>query len=120
MRSRRAAPPTDEELARMGKIRELGCLCCWMLPEYQMAEAHHITDFSQRKGHRFTVALCPWHHRGVPFFGLSRSECVKWYGCCLSDGSRPFRDRWGTFESLLQFQERLLYAAGWSDGVRKI
>lgn len=45
---------------------EVGCVACRQDGHYVTpCDAHHLISGSRRRGDRFTVPLCPWHHRGV-------------------------------------------------------
>ena len=62
--------PTVAEARRMDLIVQGGCICCWDFAELGSAcEVHHLTEGGKhgqpRRGHAFTLGLCPWHHRGV-------------------------------------------------------
>ena len=57
---------TKAQQARFERIKEIGCICCLKtLYVYEPPEIHHITDCGRRRGHDYTIGLCPWHHRGV-------------------------------------------------------
>ncbi len=63
--------------ARVEALHELGCICCWLNDRRlglrvtgQFPEIHHLNfggkHGGERMGDRFTIPLCPWHHRAVP------------------------------------------------------
>lgn len=59
---------TKAEKARDKKIRELGCIACYVqtLKLGTPACSHHITDTGRRLGHTYTIPLCnPGHHKDV-------------------------------------------------------
>lgn len=64
--------PTRAESLRMDLIVDGGCLACAAFAElFVPCEVHHLTvggkHGAPRLGHSFTVGLCCWHHRGVPW-----------------------------------------------------
>lgn len=58
--------PTEEESARMDRIREYGCICCVECGYGRRGrvEVHHIVEGGRRLGHLYTLPLCPGHHQG--------------------------------------------------------
>ena len=63
MRQGRVAPTADEQ-SWMDDIVACGCLVCWMQKMGESsAEVHHLKEGDRRKGHMFSIALCPPHHR---------------------------------------------------------
>lgn len=71
-------------------------------------QVHHLTDCGRRRGHLFTICLCSWHHQGHTPFGWSMNETREAFGPSLVDGSRIFREAYGTDDSLLAMQNELL------------
>ena len=104
--------PTKSEKARMAKVAALGCICCRLLEgregELPVAEIHHLLECGRRRGHRFTVGLCFFHHRGVVPYGLCKQGAVESLGPSLADGTVPFRRRWGSDDFLLEMTDRLI------------
>ncbi len=107
--------PTKAEKLRMALIVELGCVACrqfrrdWLTP----MTVHHLTDCGRRRGHRFTVGLCHWHHQGYAPGGMSQKEAAKRFGPSIvkANGEETFADRYGDDDSLLRFQELLIRQA---------
>lgn len=71
----------------MGRVKELGCICCRHLGlGWVPAEAHHIRDgygAGERALDEETIPLCPWHHREGPMgeaFHAGEREWVKRHG----------------------------------------
>lgn len=110
----RAKGPTKAEKKRMEKIVEIGCVCCRMedLCVVPTAEIHHLIDGGVRRGHRFTVGLCDWHHRGVNKGDFTLGARRRVSGPSLAEGSRPFHERYGSDDDLLAYQNTLLASAG--------
>lgn len=57
------------EQLRFRLIGEAGCLACFLFAgRFAHCEVHHLTiggkHGAKRRGHRFTIGLCGWHHRG--------------------------------------------------------
>lgn len=104
--------PTKAEKARMDAIKEADrCIACTLhcAPTMPGVEIHHLLSGNRRRGHMFTVGLCPWHHRSVvhPYFETS-ARMRERYGPSLANGSKPFREAFGDDEALLEYQNRLL------------
>jgi hypothetical protein len=74
-------------------------------------EVHHLTvggkHGQKRRGHRFTVGLNPWSHRGVPFGPYSARECKAMFGPSYAKEPRAFRELYPD-ELLLAWQDELL------------
>lgn len=93
--------PTKAEAARMDAIKELGrCVAC-RNHAWQYVEVHHLLSGGRRRGHMYTVGLCPWHHRGVLNEGESQKVIADSIGPSLAHGSKPFRAWFGTDDQLL-------------------
>lgn len=92
--------PTPAESARISLAKHRGCIAC----RYDKAnsespiEYHHILVGGRRVGHRYGLALCAGHHRGVPPYA----------GVSLMDGSKRFHNRYGSDQTLLNAQDDLL------------
>lgn len=107
--SRSLPPPTPEESERMAKIHDAGCVACLSLHGgLERAEVHHLLVGHLRAGHRFTIGLCPWHHRGIQMPERSFVQMTDEYGPSLAKGSRVFHQVYGPDQELLDFQDRLL------------
>lgn len=107
---RSTPPPTPAQQRRFVLIRDLGCVCCWLLSiGGQGCEIHHQTmggkAGQKRLGHDYTIGLCGWHHQGSRPPGVTFREMVATFGPPLTR-SRPFRERFGTDEKLLELQNQ--------------
>ncbi len=101
--------PTKAEAARMDKIKASVCTACFQIGiESESPEIHHLLSGNRRRGHRYTIGLCTWHHRGVPFDGCTREGSRFVYGPSLAEGSKPFRAKFGDDEALLVMQDLLI------------
>ena len=109
--------PTRAESKRMDGIKEL-CICMACRQRglsVSYVEVHHLNldgkAGQKRLGHRYTIGLCPWHHRGVTN-GLRADVMQSMLGPSLANGSKPFRAEFGSDMELLAVQDRLI---GWED-----
>lgn len=85
---------TENEKARDAKIRELGCIACYVQTGKTGTPAcsHHITDTGRRKGDIYTIPLCnPGHHKDVQ----------------PGSGKEPFHHNKEAFEALYGTQDEL-------------
>ena len=105
-----AKPATDAEKKRFELIGEGKCLACRIkkISRPFPAEIHHLLDGGVRIGHSATIGLCPWHHRGVPTStGMSMVSCEQMYGPSLVQGSKRFKEVYGSNDELLELQNEL-------------
>lgn len=110
-RGRSTGAPTKAEAARIVSVKEGPCLACWNFetaPITYGCDAHHLLSGGRRIGHMAIVGLCPWHHRGYVPAGCTAPEMREVYGPSLMDGSKLFRDAYGTDAELLELQNKLL------------
>lgn len=89
--------PTKAEQERFRMLLDIGCIAC--APIYNTPEIHHLLSGNKRRGHMFTIPLCPWHHRGYCHMGIELM--TKFWGPSLAHGSKKFRERFGTDDELL-------------------
>ena len=84
---------TKLERQWLDAITQLGCIVCRLfLQVFSPAEPHHLLSGGRRRGHRFTIPLCPSHHR----FGMNNERATSRDQC-----RRRFEARYGSEESLL-------------------
>lgn len=84
---------TKVERTWLGCIVQLGCIVCLLFERiFSQAEPHHMLSGGRRRGHLFTIPLCPGHHR----FGMNDERATSRDQC-----RRRFEARYGTEESLL-------------------
>ncbi len=102
---------------RLYDIHRLPCVACVQTRRLMPGgpvEAHHIVDKGYRRhsgGHRATIPLCQYHHRGVPpHMDLRPSECLELLGPSLALSKRAFLVRFGSERSLLERTDRMLEA----------
>ena len=89
--------PTREQQAYQDAARELGCVVC-RLRKCDLAgypEIHHrnLDDkHGQRQlGQDAVVAMCSWHHRGIPLWGWGDDEMRDAFGPSFASHARDFR-----------------------------
>lgn len=113
--------PTKAEACRIEICKSGPCMACLVLVDRGelspwMAQGpsdyHHLLGGSRRRGHRYGVGLCGWHHRGLVDFGCSHAEMRETYGPSLMDGSKLFHAEFGSDEELLARQDSLI---GWKE-----
>lgn len=110
-----AKPPTGPERDRIATLKALGCICCSLnraagrptLP-LGSAEAHHLLSGGRRRGHRYTIGLCPWHHRAIPPYAVRTQALIQQFGPSVATGSRAFHAAYGSDDALLEYQDALL------------
>lgn len=108
--------PTAEESAWIVAVKSYGCICCRLNPLLGLkvasggaCQAHHLLSGGIRRGHLFTLGLCPWHHQGEPpVEGMGEADAINTYGPTVATGSKPFHEKYGTDDELLEFQVALL------------
>lgn len=111
-KGRSTGKPTTEQVARFEAIHHFGCIACRMRGLTTPAEIHHLTiggrHGQKRRGHDFSVGLCPWHHRGEPMFALSHILCECRFGPSYAREPRRFREVFGQDDELLARQNCLI------------
>ena len=96
-------------------IRELGCTACAIYGVIGRVgcEKHHLNEGDQpgrkRRGERFTVGLCQWHHVGRCHCSgavTDCAECREVYGPSWRHHKRDFLDAFGSGDELLAVQNQ--------------
>lgn len=88
-------------------LREIGCIACRMDGRgYVPCEKHHLLTTGRhgngkRRGERYTIGLCPYHHRGV-------GNPADYGSPSLASEPRRFREVYGEDGPLLALQDRLI------------
>lgn len=108
-RGRSTTTPTKEEAEWIVAVKEGPCVACLIVTGKQFSgcDAHHLLSGGRRIGHLATIGLCQWHHRGIAEF-FSHAHLRECLGPSLMDGSKLFREAYGTDEELMAIQKRLL------------
>jgi hypothetical protein len=117
MRRGRSTPsPSRTDQARFDAIHRAGCVACRKEGRVTPAEIHHLTvggrHGQKRRGHRYTIGLCAFHHRGMPQDGMTRAECEGVIGPSYALTPKRFRECYGSDDELLAYQDRLIEALG--------
>jgi hypothetical protein len=108
--------PTLAEQGRFDAFRRIGCVACRQRGVFHRADVHHLLRGGKRRGHRYTIPLCPWHHRGIlpggarERFALLDFEMV--YGSSLAHDAPAFHHWFGSDEKLLAITDKLLAERG--------
>lgn len=102
--------PTVAERHRMNRFRDVGCVACYKRGIYMEPDVHHLLSGGRRRGHRFTIPLCPGHHRAVFPYGYKDFREV--HGPSMAKEPRAFRAEFGTDEELLKLTDELLERIG--------
>lgn len=115
-KGRSTGKPTKAEAARFCSIHAVGCIACLKNgngPTFP--QIHHLTvggkHGQKRRGHRFTIGLCDWHHVGI-HTGLYTSQVEQHFGPSYAISPRKFREYFGSDDELLAMQDELI---GWKD-----
>ncbi|WP_343649453.1 Ref family recombination enhancement nuclease [Stenotrophomonas sp.] len=112
-RGRSTGNKTTVQQARLDAIKDIGCIVCDALGHgFMPCQVHHLLvggkHGQKRRGHDYTIGLCPWHHVGEPMAGLSHSVCTDRYGPSYAREPRRFRQEIGTDDYLLDLQNTLI------------
>lgn len=101
---------TKADLARFRKLQQIGCIACLQRGVFSQPDIHHLLSGGRRRGNRYTIPLCPWHHRGympdAPRAVIKATGDV--YGPSLARAPKSFRAEFGDDETLLATVDRLL------------
>jgi hypothetical protein len=107
---------TKADAARRDAIKAGNCMACDVrgidVSGQGLVQWHHLLSGGRRRGHRFTIGLCLWHHLRAPLWGHSFDEMTDEYGPSLLDGSKTFHAAFGSDDELLARQDALI---GWTD-----
>ena len=108
---------TVAEASRVTDAKWLACIPClvWAraghMPTEDVAtccEYDHKKSGNIRRGHRYGYAACIWHHRRIVGDGWNHAHMTAHFGPSLLDGSRLFRDTYGSDDELIALQDELL------------
>lgn len=108
---------------RYADLRNIGCISCRineytdMRPTGLHVEIHHLNEGghagSKRRGDRYTVPLCIYHHRNVGIIngGVVFNESV--YGPSLAGNPKKFRQVYGSDDRLLEIVDQRIKWIKW-------
>lgn len=95
----------------MSAVVELGCIACFVIGKPGTpCEVHHMLEGGRRKGHMWTIGLCPAHHRG----GRNDAEIASRH-----PHHREFERRYGTEQELLEKTRRMWEARKYGKPARE-
>lgn len=93
--------------ARSPLVRRLPCIACSIEGAEQpnATTEHHLNGGGnagqKRRGDKFSVALCRWHHLGDLLPGMTRDEMAHKWGPSKVYDPRQFKFAYGGDENLL-------------------
>ena len=100
---------------RCQRIYQIGCLACRKRGWFNPCQAHHLNEDGKagqkRRGDAETVGLCPWHHVGEPIGNMTAMDCRARLGPSLKLESKAFREKFGSDNELLEWQNQLIEEA---------
>lgn len=111
---------TAAESARVELAKFTVCIPClvWATAGHMPAEDcatccqyDHSKSGNIRRGHDKGFASCIWHHQGRVSDGWTHKAMREHFGPSLMDGSRLFRDTYGTDDELIEIQNLVLERA---------
>lgn len=111
----RPMTPAQVEMVSTAKIT--ACIPCLVWAEagnmplsdvVRYCDWNHCKSGNVRRGHDDGYASCLWHHRGVAPDLVSKEIQRAKYGPSLMDGSRLFRECYGSDDELIQKQREVL------------
>lgn len=96
--------PTKMERLRWSYFAEVGCVVCRVyLRVIAPPQTHHLLSGNRRRGHRYTIPLCPAHHQGIHYVPAIHRASV-------AVDQRAFRELFGSDDELLVMSDRLIEA----------
>ena len=110
--------PSVKDTARFRAFQVIGCVACRQRGIYSQADVHHLLSGGRRRGHRATVPLCVWHHRGGTPDGMTAKDATWVYGPSLARGPKTFRAEFGDDEKLLRVTDAALAAIEYTGDVK--
>jgi hypothetical protein len=99
---------TQADKRRFTAFQRIGCIACRKRGISSQADVHHLLSGGRRRGHKFTIPLCPWHHRGNPPDSMAVKDASWVYGPSLARSPRKFREEFGTDAVLLNQTDLML------------
>lgn len=115
---RSTGTPTKAEAARMDAIAGSDCLACLIRQQQGLqgsvmpATVHHLTiggrHGQKRRGHRYTVGLCAWHHQGYCPEAIDPRSMAELFGPSYALSPAAFRREIGNDDLLLSMQDEIL------------
>ncbi len=93
----------------MDRLSRSGCVVCRIQHGAFVAnEVQHLTSGGRRLGHRYTIPLCAWHHRGICSGSITTPEMTRIYGPSFANGRKEFEAAFGSEAHLLDETDKWL------------
>lgn len=114
---RSTGTPTKAEAHRMVEAKFGRCIPClaWALAGHmpiddvmQGGDYDHKKSGNVRRGHSAGFCSCKWHHVRHPGEGWTFPAMRAHFGPSLLDGSKLYRDAYGTDDELIELQTKEL------------
>jgi hypothetical protein len=107
--------PTKSQSMRFDTIKHGPCMACqinavrwWPRADGAGCDAHHLLSGGRRRGHDFTIALCPWHHRGIrPDDCRTDADALHRYGPSYALNKTIFHETYSGDDELLAMQNEM-------------
>ena len=93
--------PTKFEAERMDAFQRVGCVACYLHGRYSEPQVHHLLSGNKRRGHRYTIPMCPAHHQGI-------GHVPDLHGPSLAKQSKLFHITFGSDAELLNLADMLI------------
>lgn len=125
-RGRSTGAPTKAEVARIVAAKDGPCIPClsWAIQGNMRVDDvviggdyDHKKSGNIRRGHMQGFCSCLWHHRRDPC-GVSFDSITIYLGPSLLDGSKLFRESYGTDDELIELQT-LVIELGQDEAVKR-
>ena len=103
--------PNKTDVSRFEAFQRIGCIACHQLGFFSLPQAHHLLSGNVRRGHQFSIPLCPYHHVSqLPSGAKSSKAIATLLGPSLARESKRFHERFGTDDELLAKVNELIAA----------
>lgn len=92
-------------------VKQLPCLPCTFEGVSQPfpTEADHCNENGhagkKRRGDRYQIPSCTWHHRGWTLPGMTRDQMTHKYGPSMAHDQKQFRLAYGSDDALVALTE---------------
>jgi len=97
---------------RFDAIHQIGCIITHKAGKFAQAQIHHLNlggrAGQKRRGDRYTIGLTPWYHDGIVPLGETKASMTRRFGPSLKYQSKAFRERFGSDDELLAYQDQLI------------
>lgn len=109
---------TPAELGRVLEAKTTQCIPCLvraragLMPMDDVATCSgydHSKSGNIRRGHAFGFASCDWHHQRIKPDNWTFAGMTQHFGPSLMDGSRLFRETYGSDDELIALQNEILH-----------